>query len=76
MRMIYGLRLAAHCICIPSEVVMFLSLSTKYCFNNSYAPNLSVRGKDHDLGEVKSEKSEIHWTIANKKLFLDLCLRA
>lgn len=76
MRMIYGLRLPANCICIPSEVVGFLSLFTKYCLNNNYAPNLSVGGKDKDLGEVKSENSEVHWTIANKKLFLDLCLRA
>lgn len=35
---------------------------------------INVRGKDKDIGEVKSEKPNAHWTIMDKKLFLDLAL--
>lgn len=35
---------------------------------------LSVRGRDKDVFEVKSEKPKAHQTTANKKLFLHLAL--
>lgn len=30
--------------------------------------------KDKGMGESKSEKPRVHWTLSNKKLFLDLAL--
>lgn len=33
------------------------------------------RGKDKDVGEDKWDKQKAHWTIANKKLFLNLALQ-
>lgn len=35
------------------------------------APKVRVRRKDKDVGEAKSEKLKAHWTIANKKFFLE-----
>lgn len=74
MRIIYGLRLLGHCIHIPSKVVEFLPLFTKYCLNHIYGSKISFIAKDKDVGKVKIEKPKAHWTIANKKLFLNLVL--
>lgn len=37
---------------IPSEVILFLPLSTKSCLNHIMAPIINVRGKDKDICEL------------------------
>lgn len=39
------------------------------------ASKVNNNGKDKEIGECKSEKQNVHWTISNKtKMFIDLVL--
>lgn len=39
------------------------------------APKFNNKGKDEDLGDSKSDKQKVHWTMFNKMLFLDLVFK-
>lgn len=55
------------------EVVWFL-FSPILVWTIVIALKFNVRGRDKDIGKVKSRKSKKHWAIADKKLFIELAL--